>query len=178
MCRLMFITGFVITPGVFEVTDRFKKYNRSRIVHLEKIAQKQWTEVTEKVWGSSLEKGINEESLSLLPLYFYKDKKIISAFGKLNRNQLKNRLAQLALWELKHYQEVIKKLQLIEADAIQRLHLDERMKGQRSWLAKNEKKKDSHWLSFPVDYEDVWLDELDNYDVKAKNCPQLKKASL
>jgi hypothetical protein len=82
----------------------------------------------------------------------------------------------LAQAELKEYHVVLNKMHIVEAEVIERMHLDENLKGERSKLAKVEDKGDV--LVFPVNSNEVWFDELDNYKARVKDCPTLKGASL
>ncbi len=75
---------------------------------------------------------------------------------------------------LKHYSDVIKKLGLIEADSIQRIYLDQSLSGER-FQAGRAHKPGKYDLIFPYEENDVWIDEIDQIKVDAKNCPQLLK---
>lgn len=86
------------------------------------------------------------------------------------------RLRELARQELGVYRNVLNKMQVIEAEVIERLHLDDNLKGVRPKLAKAKDKGDV--LVFPYDPKDVWMDELDNYKAQVKDCPTYKGASL
>jgi hypothetical protein len=86
------------------------------------------------------------------------------------------RLRTLAAIELKEYRTILNKMHIVEAEVIQRLHVDDRLKGERSKLAKVEETGDV--LIFPYNSDEVWFDELDNYKARVKDCPTLKEASL
>jgi hypothetical protein len=92
------------------------------------------------------------------------------------RKQAVRRLRTLAAAELKEYRKIINKMHIVEAEVIQRLHVDENLKGERSKLSKNEDSADL--LIFPYNSDEVWFDELDNYRARVKDCPTLKGASL
>lgn len=81
----------------------------------------------------------------------------------------------LAQQDLKEYHIVLNKMHIIEGEIIERMHLDENLKGQRSKLSKNDDRGDV--LVFPAT-DEVWMDELDNYKARVKDCPTLKGASL
>lgn len=78
----------------------------------------------------------------------------------------------VARLRLRETSETIQKLNLVEAEVIQRLYIDEN--GQRKDGAPPKIAKDSDQLSFPMDSEmdskEVWLDEVDNYRVSVKGC--------
>jgi len=69
--------------------------------------------------------------------------------------------------------ETIQKLNLLEAEAIQRLYIDE--SGKRLPGSPPKIVKGSDQLSFPMDPEtdskEVWVDEVDDYRVSVKGCP-------
>ncbi len=85
------------------------------------------------------------------------------------------RTRALAQTDLREYRVILNKMHIIEAEVIQRLHMDDNMKGQRNKLSKTDDKGDV--LVFPYTKE-VWMDELDNYQARVKDCPTLKGASL
>jgi hypothetical protein len=86
------------------------------------------------------------------------------------------RLQHLAKVELKEFKTMIHKLHLVEAEVIQRLHLEENRLGQRQKI-ENPVPRSSEILTFPVTKE-VWLDEVDNYHAEVKDCPKITRASL
>ena len=85
------------------------------------------------------------------------------------------RVRVLAQGDLKEYRMILNKMHIIEGEIIERLHMDDNLKGQRGKLTQVEESSDS--LIFPVS-DEVWMDELDNYKARVKDCPTLKKASL
>lgn len=78
--------------------------------------------------------------------------------------------AQIQLAEAR---ETIQKLNLVEAEAIQRLYMDESGKPMAGSPPKIERSSDQ--LSFPsesdMDSKEIWLDEVDDYRATVKNCP-------
>lgn len=104
--------------------------------------------------------------------------KVIDQFKKISRKKIANLESGLqtkrdkkSQWQLEHYSEVIQHLSLIEADAIQRMYLDQSLQGQRG-SAGPEQKIGKYDLQFPYEENDVWIDEIDQLQVNAKNCPQ------
>lgn len=70
---------------------------------------------------------------------------------------------------LKEIGETVQKLNIVEAEAIQRLYLDENGKPRRGSAPSIAKGRDQ--LSFPDDDTDeVWMDEVDAYKVTLKGC--------
>ncbi|MCB0421990.1 MAG: hypothetical protein KDD61_13415 [Bdellovibrionales bacterium] len=176
--------------NVFKNTELFKKRHVARISALEKFQSRQargWVQgLTQKIAEKGVQEGLDRDSLALFPRFFYKYKKIRDLLRKVESSkkaslaeilQMETLLAAYARYDLNEYRIVIKKLQLIEADVIQRIHIDETLLGQRRWNSQ-EKQVDPYALKFPFDEEDVWVDELDNYDVRAKSCPKIMEAKL
>ncbi|MES2963921.1 MAG: hypothetical protein V4760_08525 [Bdellovibrionota bacterium] len=70
---------------------------------------------------------------------------------------------------LKEIGETVQKLNIVEAEAIQRLYLDENGKPRRGSAPSIAKGRDQ--LSFPdEDTDEVWMDEVDAYKVTLKGC--------
>jgi len=187
--------------SVFKVSERFKKNSRHRIEHLELLSSggksKYVDQLLKSIMHLSLEDTLDEDLLYYLPQFFYKDIKIkkllaqnikrtqskVSSSNKSialvylstnDRKKLNILFAKLAQRDLNQYSDVIQNLHLIEADAIQRLFMDKNLQKQPQWITKKEISDDL--LVFAVDPEDVWLDEIDKYDVKSKSCPTTFKA--
>lgn len=81
----------------------------------------------------------------------------------------------LASQEVKEYRVMVNKLKLAEVEVIHRMNVDDSLKGKRGELGSVSQGRDV--LVFP--YEDeVWIDELDNYQARVKDCPTTKGASL
>jgi len=168
---------------VFHITDAFKKRNKVRIQHLEKMAKMESTRgiVTflNDLTAKGLEPSLNPQVMDVFPKNFLKDEQFLMfakiAKGK-NVNQLidiRKRLAKLAKSELVHYKDVIKKLHLIEGDSIQRLYMDPSLLGKRANI-KNHSTRGKYDLVFPFEEKDVWVDEFDHLQVRAQSCPEIK----
>jgi hypothetical protein len=71
--------------------------------------------------------------------------------------------------KLKEIGETVQKLNLVEAETIQRLYVDENGKKRGGSVSKIERSSDE--LSFPAtDDDEFWLDEVDAYKVSLKGC--------
>jgi hypothetical protein len=81
------------------------------------------------------------------------------------------RLRKLAQIDTEEYRVTINKLQIVEAEVIERLYVDERLKGKRKDVSVA--KDDANTLSFPYSDKEVWMDELDHYHSTVKDCPAL-----
>lgn len=84
-------------------------------------------------------------------------------------------LKSLAAQEVKDYRVIVNKLKLAEVEVIHRMNVDESLQGKRGELGEVSQGRDV--LVFPF-VEEVWVDELDNYQARVKDCPTTKGASL
>ncbi|MEK2688724.1 hypothetical protein [Bdellovibrio sp. GT3] len=84
--------------------------------------------------------------------------------------KMKVRLQQLAADETAENKRIIGKLNLVEVEAIQRVHTDQQMA--ESMFTENEFKKTNADLLVFKDDGRPWVDELDKYDVVTKSCAQ------
>jgi hypothetical protein len=81
----------------------------------------------------------------------------------------------MAKSDLQDVETNLNKLQLVEAEIMQRLHLVEGSKDDKRRKAGNFN-KDKNQVEFPFNGE-IWIDELDAYQVQAKECPTLGKGA-
>ena len=93
------------------------------------------------------------------------------------RAQAVERLRRLAGREVAEYRQILNKMHIIEGEVIQRLAMDDNLKGKRNQVAKFADGGDDT-LVFPYKSDEVWFDELDNYKARVKDCPTLKGAGL
>lgn len=83
---------------------------------------------------------------------------------------LKERMKKLAAAETDDNVKVVQKLNLVEVEAIQRLHSDVEL--DKSLFTKSDYKKTTSDDLVFLDDGKPWIDELDKYEVRAKACPQ------
>lgn len=84
--------------------------------------------------------------------------------------QLQNRMKQLASAETTDNFKIVQKLNLVEVEAIQRLHNDVEL-DKSLFKNSNFNNTNAEQLVF-VDDGRPWIDELDKYEVRTKSCPQ------
>ncbi|MBO9665199.1 MAG: hypothetical protein J7501_00095 [Bdellovibrio sp.] len=87
------------------------------------------------------------------------------AFGK-----MKLRLKALASQETQDNKKVVAKLNLVEVEAIQRIHTDQQL-DKKAFTENKFRETTDDQLVF-MDDGKPWIDELDKYDVVTKSCPQ------
>ncbi|RYZ87592.1 MAG: hypothetical protein EOP04_11355 [Proteobacteria bacterium] len=117
---------------------------------------------------------LSERALTILASDNVSAPQILQASLQKSKNDaaagLKARIKKLAQNETEDNFKVVQKINLVEVEAIQRLHVDVDLDKS---LFKKDKFKDTtvDQLVF-VDDGRPWIDELDKYEVRAKACPQ------
>ncbi len=176
-------------PTVFKYGKQFKERHMKRIKELESLSKTGNNSVTSTALAR-LESGEMNftafaKEATAMPRFFWRDEFLRRHVADIKdgkaspknaakaRSKMVARLKALAKSELSEYKTVIQKLHIIEAEAIQRMYLDDSLTGVRPELA--ETKSDPNVLSFPHD-DEMWIDEIDSYQAKVKECPQLKEA--
>ncbi|MCB0365752.1 MAG: hypothetical protein H6624_01960 [Bdellovibrionaceae bacterium] len=173
-------------PQVFKTTKLFKENFNKRIPSLQQLASQGTTVDAEKAVDQLAAAPFRLTSVGLqaphLPTLFWRDQFFQRHI--LNWRQSKSptfraravrRLQELAQRDLKEISAMVQKMHIVEAEAIQRLHMDVHLTD--THVQQENKKDNKDQLYFPYTSE-VWLDELDSYQAKVKDCPTLRKASL
>lgn len=93
------------------------------------------------------------------------------------RNDIFMRLKYLAEAEVAEIRRIIQKLHIVEAEVIQRMYRDEKLADKKRKERGEKIVKTADVLVFPVSNE-VWLDELDSYHVRVKDCPAIGGKTL
>lgn len=159
---------------LFKTFKRFKEDFRPRHAALTELSKNG----TSMAFGLAVERArasgrfdrtIAGPEVSVLPRLFYRDA-ILAASVKKNLS-LNARIKVLALRDVKEIDSTLRRMHLIEVEAVQRMH-------SQLHLADAKKTgpgitRDANTLVFPDDENEVWLDELDKYRVNAKGCPDL-----
>ncbi len=170
--------------------EAYNKVRRGSASWLESLEERAWVEIR----SGNPEKAIATLKTVLSPLF--KDKIQSEPYFTMSLAQLrvcdypslfktldsfkKNFRGKVQEWEgsttpenrvrLTEASETVQKLNLVEAEAIQHLYLNESGKKLGGSVPRIEKGRDQ--MSFPdVDGDEVWLDEVDNYRVRVKGCP-------
>jgi hypothetical protein len=176
-------------PTIFRLGKQFKERHAVRIMELETLSEKgtnaQVTAVLPRLESGEMRFTAFAKEAGSLPRFFWRDEflrrhianiqalKMAKADISSHRKELVNRLQALAKAELSEYRTVIHKMHIIEAEVIQRMYLDESLKGIRPELPRAS--QDPNVLHFPYT-DELWLDEIDSYQARVKSCPQLKEA--
>jgi hypothetical protein len=171
---------------VFETTKLFKDNFKTRIPALQQLAQSGSTPAAEKAIDQLLAAPFRLTSVgqgaSQLPVQFWRDqifqRHILHWRASKSpgfRVQALARLKGLAERDLREISSIVQKMHIVEAEVIQRLHMDVHLTDTQ--VQQGPQSNDKNQLKFPYTSE-VWLDELDSYQARVKDCPSLRKASL
>ncbi len=164
--------------SVVNSIKEFKSRYGGRIPQLDQLAKDGRNSIMAQVL-SQIDKGITDPNkmgvdLGLLPRHFQRDSEIQALFKQPKSAQrtkkLQARFQALAKEEVEEISKLLRKFQIAEVEATQRMSMK-----QKFTEAKEE--DDSGKLVFHDD-DEVWLDEVDSYKVRAKGCEPLRGKKL
>lgn len=184
--------------GVFETHSIFKEKQKARIMAVQKLAQTGWNEALTKFLKKAdkfpLTLDDMGDTVQELPLLIYKDlefqkqalrfkasekaialaadntslKNTLEMANTKSFLALKKRVQQLAERETENNFKIIQKLNLVEVEAIQRVHTDLSLTDEL-YQKNNFQKVSDDQLVF-MDDGKPWIDELDKFEVASKAC--------
>lgn len=184
--------------GVFETHNLFKEKQKARILEVQNLAQSGWNEalanLLKKTDKFPLTLDDMGDAVQHLPLLIFKDlefqkqalrfKASEAALSMANAKStslknleqfksktflaLKKRVQELAQSENDKNFKVIQKLNLVEVEAIQRIHTD--MNLSEDAYKKGKFAEVSNDKLVFIDDGKPWIDELDKFEVTAKSC--------
>ncbi len=169
---------------LFKVMKRFKEDIRPRHEAMQALAKNGESEASIHMIGRSIEAGQMSRvtagsDLPNLPRLFYRDAKVQAAFSSMLKpgasdrfaNIVTMRLKALAQRDVKDTESILRKMHLVEVEAVSRIYSEQHLADAKKTSAPIA--RDANTLVFPDDDKDVWLDELNSYQVNAKGCPQV-----
>ena len=153
----------------------FKREVSPRVDILEKLKNGEVSEAQWTVLAQLKDSQLNMVNLGKLvdqfPRYFFRDKELASYSKANDRDKMKSRLQALAASDLDEIELNLKKMKIMEVELIQNvMTMDESSKSKKERLA-FEKVDKNKAISFPISNDEVWLDEVGHYQVKAQKCP-------
>jgi hypothetical protein len=156
--------------GVFQTLKDFKSQKREQIIAIQELAKNRKNAVSratlEKWMTNTNEWKSLGPALSQMPQLFYLDKIMLAGAKEKNISKMEKRLQELAIFENNENHRILQKLNLIEVEGVQRVHIASQFNSKQGETL--EKNKDD--LVFKDSKEDVWLDELDSYQAKIDRC--------
>ncbi|MCB0368014.1 MAG: hypothetical protein KDD45_00900 [Bdellovibrionales bacterium] len=164
---------------VIKKIKTFKKVMLPRIDNLESLKSQA---MNEELWQKLLELKTKKVTLmglgkdaDKLPRYFYRDKKLLQFIKSNRKNLALTRLKDLAQNDLDEISLNLKKMKVIDVQLMQTvLTMDKELNEKNKKLKFSKIDKDNS-VSFPVTDDEVWIDEVGQFQVKADACPFSKR---
>lgn len=160
---------------VLEKIEQFKTRMIPRVESLEGLLERPVTPRLRKHLAQAAKGDLRLSQLGSeaekFPRYFFRDQELINAFTSNAESTVASRIKTLAERDLEEIQKNLKKMKVIEVEVIQRVFSADELK-----MGKNkldfEKYDRSSQVSFPISDDEVWVDEVGSYEVRAQQCPQ------
>lgn len=156
--------------SVFQTLKDFKVQKRAQVEAIQQLAKtgrNAVSKATLEKWMTNTEdwKSLGP-ALPLMPQLFYHDVQMIRAAQAKNIPGMEKRLKELAVIDNDENYRILQKLNLIEVESVQRVH----MQSQFNRVQGETVEKGKHDLVFEDNKDDVWLDELNSYQAKVNRC--------
>lgn len=155
--------------GVFGTLKDYKTLKKAQVEAIQQIAKNKRNSVSRQTLDAWVQNTDDWKklgpALAQMPQLFYHDVIMVRAAKAKNFVALENRLQELAILENNENYRILQKLNLIEVESVQRVHIAtefDRKQGETL-------DKGSHDLVFK-DSSEVWLDELDSYQATVNRC--------
>lgn len=155
--------------AVFKTLKEFKLQKREQVTQIQDLAKKGVNNVSQATlekWMLNVDdiKALGS-NINFMPQLFYKDKIMVTAAKAKSMSTMQKRLKELATIENNENYRIVQKLNLIEVESIQRVHMLSKFDAKQG--EKIERSKDD--LVFK-DSEEVWLDEIGSYQATINRC--------
>lgn len=166
---------------VLNKINTFKRRMLFRIDSLEKIKQqslsKEFIKLIPDIKNSKISVVQLGNDAELFPRYFFRDIKLTQALQTNQASAAGSRLKELAQNDLNEIEANLKKMKIIEVEMMQSVLMNEKEEkktGKLEFSAVDHNQK----IIFPVTDDEVWLDEVGQYQVRAQKCASLQKRTL
>ncbi len=163
---------------VYDDTKKFKKHFAPRIAALQLIKTAGNSPAVDELMERLKTQNLSFETVGSLVKDLPRDLSTDAYALSLNvqkagdRARLKQRIVTLAKSELKEIDNIITKLQLVEAEVVHRVALSDGSRKDRATQGHIQSNADT--LTFPVT-DEVWVDELDSFAAQVEKCPTAEK---
>lgn len=159
---------------VIKKIDLFKKRMLPRVEALQALAQQplpeELVDMTKDLKSSKVSMSLLGTRAEKYPRYFYRDLKLINLLKTQQLGKAGDRMKDLAEIDLKEIEANLKKMKVIEVELIQKVLMADDLKQASKNLKFSAVDRDRQ-LIFPVTDDEIWVDEVGNFQVKAENCP-------
>jgi hypothetical protein len=167
---------------VVKKIDLFKQRMLPRVKALQAIIDQPLPEeffaMSEDLKAGRISMASLGQKAETYPRFFYRDHALLSALETKNNLRVQARMKVLADQDLKEIETNLKKMKIIEVELIQNVLLAEDLKRSKAKDLKFAQIDRNRQLVFPVTDDEVWVDEVGNFEVRAQNCPLRKASSL
>ncbi|MDZ4677973.1 MAG: hypothetical protein SGI74_10770 [Oligoflexia bacterium] len=185
--------------SIFKIIVEFKKRYRSRVVEIERLAHSgtspEVTKALAKLQNGYVSLATLGPDVEKLPRFFNRDEillrqitrekylseevsvatkleiseviKTAKAHLDISKTEITKKIKLMAKVDMSEISKNLQKLQIVEVEAIQRMHANPKKSDEDKSF---QKITDNNVIEFPY-RDEIWLDELDHYQVNAKGCP-------
>jgi hypothetical protein len=166
---------------VLNKMNLFKKRMLFRIDALDKLngqtLSKEFQELIPDIKSSKLNMVQLGKNAELYPRYFFRDTTLIQALKSGQSTAAAQRLKVLADADLKEIQTNLKKMKIIEVEMMQTVLMADKTDSKKEKLDFSSVDR-NHQVTFPVTDDEVWIDEVGQYQVRAQKCAARAKKVL
>jgi hypothetical protein len=161
--------------------DLFKKRMYPRIDALENMMARplpsDFWNMSEAIKNGKVTMASLGKNAEKYPRYFFRDRKVADALRSNSVAVVNSRMKELAKQDLKEIEANLKKMKIIEVELIQKILLTEQSKNSKKDLNFSSIDRNKSMV-FPVTDEEVWIDEVGHFQVKADLCQALAGKNL
>jgi hypothetical protein len=160
----------------------FKKRMLPRVDSLQEMVAKP---LPEKFW--QMAETIKSEKISMAalgneaekyPRYFFRDRQLIKYLKAGQKTKVQDRMKTLAQQDLNEIELNLKKMKIIDVEVTQKVILTDDLKSKNKSDLNFASVDRNQKMIFPVTDEEVWVDEVGHFQVKADKCPYTTGSSL
>ena len=159
---------------VMKKINIFKKRMLPRVDALETLVSKpipnDFWKMAEDLKKSKVTMVSLGRSAEKYPRYFFRDQILLKELLANNNSQTELRLKQLAKEDLKEIELNLKKMKIIDVEVIQKILLADKMQKSKTGNLQFSKVDRSQQIIFPVTDDEIWVDEVGHFQVKADQC--------
>lgn len=154
--------------AVFQTLKDFKSQKRTQVEAIQQLAKNGQNSVSRETLTKWMENPSDWKALGpnlvQMPQLFYHDVIMIREAKKKNLPAMEKRLKELALYDNNENYRILQKLNLIEVESMQRVHVASSFDRKQGQVV-----RDKYDMVFKDDKE-VWVDEINSYQSTIDRC--------
>lgn len=159
---------------VMKKINIFKKRMLPRVDALEALVSKpisnDFWKMAENLKKSQVTMASLGRNAEKYPRYFFRDQILLKQLLADDNSQVEARLKQLASDDLKEIEMNLKKMKIIDVEVIQKILLADKLQKSKAADLRFAKVDRSQQIIFPVTDDEIWVDEVGHFQVKAEQC--------